>query len=89
MAMCRTAAIGGYELSRVLCYIIWRYDTWLLTCINARFHGGDVTSMHFDLIIPPATKLGGVYWNHHVRPSVRPSVCPSVRLSGRIWVSGA
>ena len=25
------------------------------------------------LIIPPATKLGGgVYWNHHVRPSVCP-----------------
>ena len=29
-------------------------------------------------IIPPATKLGGVYWNHLVRLSVRPSVCPSV-----------
>ena len=29
------------------------------------------------VIIPPATKLGGVYWNHHVRPSVRPSVCPA------------
>ena len=32
-----------------------------------------------QVIIPPATKLGGgVYWNHPVRPSVRPSVCPSV-----------
>ena len=31
---------------------------------------------HF--IIPPATKLGGVYWNHPVRPSVRLSVCLSV-----------
>ena len=30
------------------------------------------------IIIPPATKLGGVYWNHPVRPSVRLSVCPSV-----------
>ena len=33
------------------------------------------------LFIPPATKLGGVYWNHHVclsvRSSVRPSVCPA------------
>ena len=32
------------------------------------------------LFIPPATKLGGVYWIHpvclSVRPSVRPSVCP-------------
>ena len=33
-----------------------------------------------QLIIPPATKLGGVYWNHHVRLSVRPSVV-------RIWAS--
>ena len=24
-----------------------------------------------SLFIPPATKLGGVYWNHHVRLSVR------------------
>ena len=31
-----------------------------------------------SIIIPPATKLGGVYWNHPVRPSVRPSVCLSV-----------
>ena len=34
------------------------------------------------IFIPPATKLGGIYWNHHVRPSfrcpsVRPSVCPA------------
>ena len=29
-----------------------------------------------NFIIPPATKLGGVYWNHPVRPSV----CLSVRL---------
>ena len=29
-------------------------------------------------IYTPATKLGGVYWNHHVRLSVRPSVRPSV-----------
>ena len=26
------------------------------------------------IFIPPATKLGGLYWNHPVRPSVRPSV---------------
>ena len=26
------------------------------------------------VFIPPATKLGGVYWNHPVRPSVCPSV---------------
>ena len=26
------------------------------------------------VFIPPATKLGGVYWNHHVRLSVSPSV---------------
>ena len=36
------------------------------------------------VIIPPATKLGGVYWNHPVLLSVRLSVClsvcPSVRL---------
>ena len=31
-----------------------------------------------EVIIPPATKLGGVYWNHPVRPSVRLSVRPSV-----------
>ena len=28
-------------------------------------------------IYTPATKLGGVYWNHHVRSSVRPSVRPA------------
>ena len=39
---------------------------------------------HF-VFIPSATKLRGVYWNHHVRLSLR----LSVRLSGRIWVSGA
>ena len=27
-----------------------------------------------SVIITPATKLGGVYWNHHVCLSVRPSV---------------
>ena len=41
------------------------------------------------IIISPATKLAGVYWNHHVRLSARPSVRSSVCLSGRIWVSGA
>ena len=29
---------------------------------------GDAT---LCVVIPPATKLGGVYWNHPVRPSVR------------------
>ena len=37
----------------------------------------DITSF---IIIPPATKLGGVYWNHPVRPSVCPSVCRRARL---------
>ena len=43
--------------------------------------------LQVHLIIPPATKLGGVYWNHpvclSVRPSVRPSVCRRAR-SGKI-----
>jgi hypothetical protein len=30
------------------------------------------------IIIPPQRCCRGVYWFHHVRPSVRPSVCPSV-----------
>ena len=38
------------------------------------------------IIIPPATKLKGVYWIHPVRPSVCPSVCLSVRPSVRPWV---
>ena len=33
------------------------------------------------IIIPPATKLGGVYWIHPVCLSVCLSVCPSVCLS--------
>ena len=33
------------------------------------------------IIIPPATKLGGVYWIHPVCLSVRLFVCPSVCLS--------
>ena len=33
----------------------------------------------FQVIIPPATKLGGVYWNHPVRLSV-PSVCSRARF---------
>ena len=32
------------------------------------------------IFIPPATKLGGVYWIHPVCLSVRQSVCPSVCL---------
>ena len=32
-----------------------------------------------QIIIPPPNEVGGgVYWIHHVRPSVRLSVCPSV-----------
>ena len=31
----------------------------------------------------PRNEVRGVYWNHHVRPSVRPSVCLSVPLSVR------
>ena len=35
------------------------------------------SSVHLShIVIPPATKLGGVYWNHPVRPSV----CLSVHL---------
>ena len=36
---------------------------------------------HLNIFIPPATKLGGVYWIHPVCLSVRLSVCPSVCLS--------
>ena len=35
---------------------------------------GDATLCVVIFIIPPATKLGGVYWNHPVHPSVCPSV---------------
>ena len=35
----------------------------------------------FNLFIPTATKLGGVYWIHPVCLSVCPSVCLSVNLS--------
>ena len=38
------------------------------------------------IVIPPATKLRGVYWIHPVRLSVCLSVCPSVRPSVRPWV---
>jgi len=31
-----------------------------------------------DMVIPPTTKLWGVYWFHHVRPFVRPSVCRQI-----------
>ena len=45
--------------------------------------------VHRELLIPPATSCRGVYWFHHVRPSVHPSVhlsilpsvCPSVDKS--------
>ena len=41
-----------------------------LGILNAELHGAT------KLIIPPATKLEGVYWIHPVCLSVCPSVCP-------------
>ena len=43
----------------------------------------DLSFMYVKFIIPPATKLGGVYWIQPVCLSVRLSVCLSVRLSVR------
>ena len=33
--------------------------------------------IHFVGLLYPRNEVRGVYWNHHVRPSVRPSVCPA------------
>ena len=46
--------------------------------INISRPGDASTCMRQWIIIPPATKLGGVYWIHLVRLSVCPSVCVSV-----------
>ena len=37
-----------------------------------------IPEVRMGIFIPPATKLGGVYWIHPVCLSVRLSVCPSV-----------
>ena len=73
----------------------WWYSnqTWTVASSTCSSHFTDITCPWgwgwggvkmldlgiFAIFIPPATKLGGVYWNHHVRLSVRPSVSPSVR----------
>ena len=36
-----------------------------------RTYKGMGQCLFIQIIIPPATKLGGVYWNHHVHLSVR------------------
>ena len=83
------------ELYLVVGWVVLRI--YVALTIFQSYHdleAGDTQSLEFKwrdwimvkVIIPPATKLGAVYWNHHV---LRPSVCLSVRPSGRIWVSGA
>ena len=48
---------------------------WDTTVQNPDFTHQTTDITHFAVVfIPPATKLGGVYWNHPVRLSVRPSV---------------
>ena len=53
----------------------------LVKVIMDRYGNKPVNAIEIKLyrvFIPPATKLGGVYWNHPVRLSVCPSVRPSV-----------
>ena len=46
--------------------------------LNEYWHMLTFPTGKYRLIIPPAKKLGGVYWNHPVRLSVCLSVRPSV-----------
>ena len=57
-------------------------QSWKATATNLMY-SSDLTAFRKKCcyFYTPATKLWGVYWNHHVRPSVRPSVCPAVRPS--------
>ena len=52
------------------------------TCRGSRSEAFDAkytSLLNFkDLLYPPQTKFRGVYWFHHVRPSVSLSVCLSV-----------
>ena len=53
-------------------------DEWISYCTDSVSACATIYSVNNYY---PATKLGGIYWNHHVCPSVCPSVRPSLRLS--------
>ena len=67
-----TGCVNCLEWNTTLCIFLY------VCTVSLQGHNGCVNCLEWNttlcIFIPPATKLGGVYWNHPVRPSVRPSV---------------
>ena len=51
-------------------HLLFVLSVGMCDCVYVRLSVCGKKTLNFAIFIPPATKLGGVYWNHPVRPSV-------------------